>query len=190
MGESNNKMNFVNSKKGKLLITTVSIIVLILGVYIFTRSDEYLSTNEIKVYYKVKTNNWSWWSKNGSQAGDLKTPIKDIKTKIRTKYKGNLDLRVYSKGSWSNSCLNNTECNFNKNISGIKVALTGTLVKRYNVYYRVHVDKKWTKWTSNGKALGDKNKKIDGIEIKIIPENVNVKDYIEDYDGEENNLDL
>lgn len=188
--KNKNKNTFFKSSMGKLIIGIVLIAILVTSVYIFTRSDEYLSTNEIKVYYKVKTNNWSWWSKNGSQAGDLKTPIKDIKTKIRTKYKGNLDLRVYSNGKWSSSCLNGAECKFNKEISGIKVALTSIISKRYDVYYRVHIGNKWTKWTSNGKTIGSKEKEINGVKIKIIPKNVNVKDYLKDYSGEENILDL
>lgn len=57
-------------------------------------------------------------------------------------------------------------------LEAIKIALTGEMAKRYDVYYRVHVQNfGWLDWASNGEIAGTTgySYRLEGIQIKLVP---------------------
>ena len=62
--------------------------------------------------------------------------------------------------------------NLSRPIQAIKIAPTGSLSDRYDIYYRVHLSGVgWMGWTKNGQPAGitgDSNKDIEAFEIRLV----------------------
>ena len=57
-------------------------------------------------------------------------------------------------------------------IEGIKINLTGSQARYYDVVYRTHIQGiGWQNWVSNGQMSGTQGKslRVESIEIKIVP---------------------
>ena len=69
-----------------------------------------------------------------------------------------------------------------KKIYGLKIGISNTLRKKYDVCYRTYNKKdKWLNWICDGDISGNKKEPITALEIKIIPKKVIKFDYLKDY---------
>ena len=63
-----------------------------------------------------------------------------------------------------------------KRLEAIQIKLNGNVSKKYNVYYRVHVqDYGWLDWAKNGESAGTigLSKRIEAIEVKLVKKGEN-----------------
>ena len=169
-----------------IFIISISLVALI--IHSKNNGKGVIFTKNIKVYYRTYTENggWSSWSKNGKTSGNLKADIKNIEIKVKKKNMGSVVYRITDGKELSEE--NDINASFKKqDINGLKVGLTDTLKKKYDICYRTYNKKnKWLEWTCNGEYSGNKDENITGVEIKIIPKNSIKYDYLKNY-NESNN---
>ena len=59
-----------------------------------------------------------------------------------------------------------------KRLEAIEIKLTGTMEKKYDVYYRVHAQKfGWMGWAKNGESAGTAGYayRLEGVEVRLVP---------------------
>jgi uncharacterized protein YjdB len=59
-----------------------------------------------------------------------------------------------------------------KRLEAIRIELYGAVAKKYDIYYRVHVQSYgWLDWAKNGEAAGTTglSKRLEGIQIVLVP---------------------
>jgi len=173
-----------------ILITVVVALIIFSIIFLVSKVNNDGMNNKgiLKVSYKSYSKKWESWKKNGVTSGDKINPIKDLNIKIKNTKQGSIYYSVLTEvdenfkemEGWSNQLYSYTE--INKDIKAIRIGLTSSLGKRYDVCYRTYNDtNKWLNWTCNYNISGNKNKEIKAIEIKIIPKNAVKFDYLKDY---------
>ena len=173
-----------------ILITVVVALIIFSIIFLVSKinSDGMSNTGILKVSYKSYSNKWESWKKNGVTSGNKIDPIKDLNIKIKKTKKGSIyysvltdvDENFKEMEGWSNQFYSYTK--IDKNIKAIRIGLTSSLSKKYDVCYRTYNDtNKWLNWTCNYNISGNKNKDIKAIEIKIIPKNAVKFDYLKNY---------
>lgn len=173
-----------------ILITVVVALIIFSIIFLVSKinSDGMSNIGILKVSYKSYSNKWESWKKNGVTSGNKIDPIKDLNIKIKKTKKGSIyysvltdvDENFKEMEGWSNQLYSYTK--IDKNIKAIRIGLTSSLSKKYDVCYRTYNDtNKWLNWTCNYNISGNKNKDIKAIEIKIIPKNAVKFDYLKNY---------
>lgn len=171
------------------LILVFLLLILAVGCFFLVKNlktDEMENSGITKVYYRTytKEKGWSSWSKNGITSGNLKNNILKIQVKVKNTKEGNIKYRTYDiNNNWSKELDNNSKVK-DSEITGIKMALSGSLRRKADVCYRTYNDdNKWMEWSCNDIINGNISQDIKGIEIKIIPKNVVLRDYLKDYNN-------
>lgn len=175
-------MEKIMKYKKYIIFGAAIIFMLIVSILIYNgvNTDKMVNKGIYKVKYKVSQNDkWSKYSRNGITSGNMKDAIKNIDIKIKNSKKGSIYYSVYT-GSWSDQIFQSTD--LKKEITGIKIGITGSLYKKYSVCYRTYNKKdKWLNWTCDSNTSGNKEEPVTAIEIKIIPKKAVKFDYLKDY---------
>lgn len=160
-------------RKKIFIVLGVIIAIICVGLFIYIKN----TNNQANVYYRTYTKNgWSKWSKNGVISGDGKSDILNIEIKIKSKLKGDIIYKLYQCSEWTNVTKENEK------VSGMKVTLSNTLYRKYNIFYRTYNDEdEWLEWANNYQISGNKDKAIKKIQIKLIEKDSSVDDFLEDY---------
>lgn len=179
------KEKLENKKLLFLLSIVVIAIIIIIGIIFVTNSknDGMENTKQISIYYKTYTDEdgWSKWSKNGLTSGNKKYAIKNIKIKVRTKDNGFVSYGVYSNKKWKDDLEEDSSLK-NNYIRGLYFYNVNTLSSKYNICYRTYNKKdKWFAWACDEEISGNINENITAVEIKIIPKNVIMYEWLKDY---------
>lgn len=182
-------MSKLKNKKLWLIVGIFLVILILLFVFVFRKTDGMANDRKVRIYYQVHTKDgWSKYAVGGLISGDEKTVINGVNIKNKSRYKGEVYIRTYTNGKWNTDCFEKEKCTYKQNIKGIKVALGETLGKKNDVYYRVHTQTgKWLSWVYNGESAGLKDSYIDAIQIKIVPKFAYLPDYIKNYKNVEEN---
>ena len=160
-------------RKKIFIVLGVIIAIVCVGLFIHIKN----TNNQANVYYRTYTKNgWSKWSKNGMVSGDGESDILNIEIKIKSKLKGDIIYKLYQGSEWTNVTKENEK------VSGMKVTLSNTLYRKYNIFYRTYNDEdEWLEWANNYQISGNKDKAIKKIQIKLIEKDSSVDDFLEDY---------
>lgn len=160
-------------RKKIFIVLGVIIAIVCVGLFIHIKN----TNNQANVYYRTYTKNgWSKWSKNGVISGDGESDILNIEIKIKSKLKGDIIYKLYQGSEWTNVTKENEK------VSGMKVTLSNTLYRKYNIFYRTYNDEdEWLEWANNYQISGNKDKAIKKIQIKLIEKDSSVDDFLEDY---------
>ena len=169
----------------QFIIGLILLLVLILFVIVFKpKTDGMVNSGITNIYYRTytKENGWSKWTKNGLTSGNLKDNILNIQVKVDKKTKGEARYRVYSeKNNWSDEYGSNASI-LNQNITGVRFGLSETKSKTSNICYRTYnKENEWMEWSCDSEINGNKNENIKAIEIKIVPKESSLEDYLKDY---------
>ena len=133
---------------------------------------------DVVISYKsfVAGDNWQNYVDNGELSGTTgeQKSIKGLNIKV-TNYSGISGDVMYetyvTPHEWQGYKNSATDSNDTKyNVEAIRIKLTGDLEKKYNIFYRVHVQSfGWLDWTSNGEIAGTIGffKRLEAIEIKL-----------------------
>ena len=106
-----------------------------------------------------------------------------IKLLVGGKYDGLVYTNISNEFE-SKICYIDEICSLEQNIDKISFNLTDTLKKKYDIYYRIYFDNKWSNWAHNSEELGKKENSITKIQIKLVPKNAYLGDYLDGYDEE------
>ncbi len=160
-------------RKKIFIVLGVIIAIICVGLFIHVKN----TNNQANVYYRTYTKNgWSKWSKNGVISGDGESDILNIEIKIKSKLKGDIIYKLYQGSEWTSVTKENEK------VYGMKVTLSNTLYRKYNIFYRTYNDKdEWLEWANNYQISGNKDKAIKKIQIKLIEKDSSVDDFLEDY---------
>ena len=175
-------MSFIE-KNIKIILLVICILIFVICITLFFafngNNDGMINKNILDVTYRTYTKDWTKYTKNGITSGNKVDPIQDIEIKIKDSDKGKLYYSVYT-SSWSDQIYDYT--NIGNEIKGIKIGLSDTYYRKYDVCYRTYnKEDKWLNWTCNSKISGNKKESITAIEIKIIPKNIVKFDYLKDF---------
>ena len=182
MGNVKKILKRVTKKQIVVMVSILLVAVLIVFLVNKFNTDGMMQTKGVKVYYRTytKEHGWSMWTKNGKTSGNKKDNILNIEIKVKSRTPGNIVYSVYnSNGKWQRDNIPGTKIK-NNEIQGLKVSLISTLSRKYDVLYRFYIDGKWTNWYSNG-YNSEIKKSIKAIDIKILPKNANLNNYLRDY---------
>lgn len=160
-------------RKKIFIVLGVIIAIVCVGLFIHIKN----TNNQANVYYRTYTKNgWSKWSKNGMVSGDGESAILNIEIKIKSKLKGDIIYKLYQGSEWTNVAKKNEK------VSGMKITLSNTLYKKYNIFYRTYNDEdEWLEWANDYQISGNKDKTIKKIQIKLLEKDSSVDDFLEDY---------
>lgn len=176
----------------RISLFLLMILVIIFLFYLITdrpfENDSMDNTGIKKISYRTYTKDFGWskWSKNGITSGNMENEIQNIE--FRMPFKNTdvvLDYYLYSENEWIEDLDMKKEL---KNIKAIKLAsMDKKIFNNYNVCYRTYNKTTgWLKWSCNGTANGTHSDNITAIEVKIVPRNVIMRDYLKEYD--DNNI--
>lgn len=160
-------------RKKIFIVLGVIIAIVCVGLFIHIKN----TNNQANVYYRTYTKNgWSKWSKNGMVSGDGESAILNIEVKIKSKLKGDVIYKMYQDSEWANATKKNEK------VYGMKITLSNTLYKKYNIFYRTYNDEdEWLEWANNYQISGNKDKAIKKIQVKLLEKDSSVDDFLEDY---------
>lgn len=181
--------------KSKIIIAGTVLILLALVVFVvfkIVNNDPMETTGNLKVQYRTytKENGWSSWTKNGKTSGNEKDNILNIQIKVGKKEKGKVVYRIYTE-DWSEYEYDKDSKIENKQMNAIRIGLTDTLYKKYDVCYRTtNKETNWLEWACDGEISGNKDSQITGIQVKIIPKGIIKNEYLEGFNTNENNSSL
>ena len=103
--------------------------------------------------------------------------IEGLRLKVTGSLGGGVEYQSYIRNhGWEDSFKSNGAISGNRkdSIDAIRIRLTGELANKYNVYYRVHVQKLgWLDWAKNGENAGTTglNYRIEAIEVQLYEKN-------------------
>ena len=132
---------------------------------------------EPNITYKSYVNGDGWQNSvnNGETSGTTGQgkPISKINISLGNYdiNKGNIYYSIYSNDKWSNYLSSTNDLVSNTNIEAIKIKLTGELEKKYDIYYRVHVQYfGWLGWAKNDTIAGSIGyfRQVEAVEIKLL----------------------
>lgn len=154
-------------KNKKMLILFIVLVAIVTTICLVIKNN---INKEPSVYYRTytKENGWSKWVKDGETSGNKNT-ITAIQIKIKSRVKGDIVYSTLYNSNWDKQCYSNdVSGNKNNYIYGIKMMLTKTLYKKYNIYYRIYDGKNWYDWTTDySMAMINSSLGIKKIEILI-----------------------
>ena len=160
------------------LIIISAIVVILLSLFFlihFTISNPIIRTKGIKIYYRTytKEKGWTRWSQNGQVNGN-KYPIRKIQIKVKSNYVGNVFYNTRSNKKWMINDVSSGKTSGNSKypIDTIRVMLSDTLYKKYELRYRIKYGEQWTEWYRNYYKLRS-NEPIENIQIEVIEKKVN-----------------
>lgn len=172
-----------NIKKYKnIIIICTSILVLIgliVGIVLFVKNYN----NYGGIRYQVFAADWESSFKKDGEILESKEPINGIKLIVTGKYDGVAYTKI-SNDFEEKTCYIDEVCTLEQKVEKISFNLTDTLKKKYDIYYKVYYGDKWSKWAHNSEEVGEKEKGITKIKIKLVPKNAYLGDYLEGYDDE------
>lgn len=175
-------MENIKKYKNKIIFGIIVILMLIISMIIFYKYDNDGMNNSgiHNVKYKISQNDeWTKYSKNGMVVGNKENPIQNLSIKMN-ETDGRIFYNVYT-NKWSEQNYQAMDENVKK-IYGLKIGISNTLRKKYDVCYRTYNKKdKWLNWICDGDISGNKKEPITALEIKIIPKKVIKFDYLKDY---------
>ena len=130
-----------------------------------------------KVTYKaMSAGKWiNTWKKQATTVGKKGKDLQQIKVKVNLDgLKGSVEYRTYElrKGGWTDWAKDGAAAGIkNWHMRGLQMRLTGTLGKKFDIVYRVHLkDAGWQPWTLNGALAGSKGTlaQIDQLQVKLV----------------------
>ena len=128
----------------------------------------------VKVSVRPKGAGWKS-ATAGATAGTFgKKGLRKLRAKlVNVGVTGSIVYRAYtSKGGWTKKASNGKTLSAGKrNITAIKIALTGDVAKRYDVYYRTYFKGfGWLGWTKNNKQAGTRSTfgHIGAVQVKLV----------------------
>ena len=168
----------------KILIIIFFILVIVLFISnSFDVEKRGIKTVEYRVY--TKENGWSKWAKNGNSSGNKKDNI--LKIEIKTKADSNVSTQYFDGKNWNSK----TD---NKSINAISFSNMYSFAEKYSMCYRTFNKKNgWMNWTcsdDNDNISGNSKETITAIQVKIIPKNVVLNDYLEGYKTNRNKANV
>lgn len=138
------------------------------------------SSKKPGVSYSAHEQGYGWMKAvtNGKVAGKAKKGLRAEALKIslvNKPYSGSIKYRSYGQNSgWSNWSGNGSVTGTtgkSLRLEAIQVKLTGTMSKKYNVYYSVYTNNNgWMGWAKNGASAGTfgQDRAIEAIKIKLV----------------------
>lgn len=169
--------------KRPLMIIFIVLIIVMIICNSFNVEKRGIKTVEYRVY--TKENGWSKWSKNGNLVGNKKDNI--LKIEIKTKADSNATVQYYDGEKWNSK-------SDNKSINAISFSNMYSFAEKYSMCYRTFNKKNgWMNWTcsdDNDNISGNSKEKITAIQVKIIPKNVVLNDYLEGYKTNRNKANI
>lgn len=184
-----------NSKMKKILIIIFIFAFTMLFYALYNKNDGMTQTKGASVYYRTytKEQGWSKWTKNGLTSGNIKKKyaIKNIQIKVKSNSEKEFTYDLYNTNEkWISELDENAKIE-NKKINAIRIENLGKLGRKYDICYRTYNKKNgWLEWSRNGEINGNRTENISGIQIKIIPGNVIFREYLKDYDNNENKSEI
>lgn len=174
-------MKFLKKYRNLIIIIVSSLLLigLIFGLIIFI--NNYNNYGGIK--YQVYASKWQSLIKQDGELLESSEPITGIKLMVTGKYDGVAYTNISNEFE-EKKCYIDEICSLNEKIEKISFNLTDTLKKKYDIYYKVYYDGKWSNWAYNSEEVGEKGKGITKIQIKLVPKNAYLGDYLEGYDNE------
>ena len=169
--KENSKKKKEYSLSNKFLIFAIAVVLLTLVSLIYYNfNKELVRTKDIKIWYRTytKEKGWTKWSKNGNESGTEKYPIRAIEIKVKGRNTGDVFYNTYSNNKWmdNDAYSGKTAGDKKHKIEKVRMMLSDTLYRRYNIKYRVFTNKKMTKYVSNYFELSG-GKEIYKIQIKV-----------------------
>ena len=128
---------------------------------------------------------WTGWVKNGTYAGTKGLGLRlealrvkvvgsrfsgGVKYNVSVQGKGWLQSRT-SKAKWYKDGQTAGILGQSRRLEALSIKLYGTLEQKYDIYYRVYVEKYgWFDWAKNAQETGTvgQSKRIEGIQIKLV----------------------
>ena len=128
---------------------------------------------------------WTGWVKNGTYAGTkgLGLRLEALRVKVAgSKFAGGVKYNVSvqgkgwlqsrtSKAKWYKDGQTAGILGQSRRLEAVSIKLYGTLEQKYDIYYRVYVEKYgWFEWAKNAQETGTtgQGRRIEGIQIKIV----------------------
>ncbi len=127
----------------------------------------------------VQTYGWQEWSANGIMSGTSgqSKRLEGIEIKLTNlPYEGGVSYRTHVQTyGWEEDFVSDGEMSGtsgqSKRLEAIEIKLTGEIAQKYDIYYRVHVQKLgWLGWAKNGEPAGSAgySYRLEGIEIVLV----------------------
>lgn len=190
------KKKYKNIKKTLVFLIIILVFIgFIIFIYLKSKNDGMEQTKGISIYYRTYTSEqgWSKWSKNGLTSGNVDDNyiIKNIQIKIKGSKESEFVYDIYNdKKGWLTE-FDDSSSFKNQKINAIRIENLGVFRRRYDVCYRTFNKKNgWLEWSKNGEINGNKTENISGIQIKIVPGNVILREYLKDYKNNENSSSI
>lgn len=177
------------TRKKKMIIFGLTIILFLTLLIVFINKQDKYSVNEVTLKYRIYDGKkWSFWSKNGKTIGNLNDSIKNIEISIKPKNKGSVSYSIYDeKNKKFNQIESNTKTKYSS-INGISVSLIDEFNTKYRICYRTYNKKnKWMNWSCDGVWNGNAKENINKLEIKVIPRNCVLEEWLKNYDLNKSN---
>ena len=148
-------------------------------------TDGMKQNKDSKVYYRLKNNEtWFSWTHDGLSIDENINYINGIRVKLKSKYSGDIVIKIFSDNSWSNICLTDIKCVSTSKITAIRMSLIGDIASKDTVFYRIKNKSGWSKWYETNMIAGtnEKDNYIYDIEVKLVPKEEELSKYLKDYD--------
>ena len=147
-------------------------------------TNHYIGAPSVKYAVKLKSSSkWTGAKSNGATAGtaNWKTATSGLAVKLaNTSFAGGVKYSVRystkdSSSAWSGWSSNYAKLSSGKKVQAVRIKLTGTVAKYYNVYYRVYCgDWCWLGWAKNGQKTGSQgiNYPIGALQVRLVAKGV------------------
>lgn len=133
------------------------------------------------IKYQVYVDNKASSTKKDGGIIESDKSINGIKLSVDSKYKG-LVYTDISNIDESKECYTDEECILNDKIEKISFGLTETIFNKYDIYYRVYSNNKWSTWENNGTTIDTEEKGFNKIQIRLVPKHAYLGDYLDGYE--------
>lgn len=167
----------INNKKKMLIyggIFLLIVICILLLIFFVFNNNKYAS-----IKYQVYTSKGFSSSKKDGEIIETTEPIKGLRIISSSKYDGLIYVDISNKNE-NKRCYTEDECILKENIEKLSFNLTDTLKQKYDIYYRIYSNNKWSIWNSNSSIV--EGNEITKIQIKLVPKNSYLEDYLDEYE--------